>query len=1133
MADINTIFSIEARTVNMEATTKQVLALQKAINTLPKGGKVTVDVRGTTAGTMDKKALAAKKLGTEMQKLKAMGPVNLQVTGKSAQNLARATAQTRALKAEMTGLERAAGRVASRIGFLASAVIAGLLVDSLGQAVQRAAGLEGRMRALDVGFTKTGQSGRRFYETLRTTSDETRRLTNDVDRLRFTAESASDALAKIMVGGLEVDQQRLEKMKLMSIGAGALFGRPPAEMMTDLTTAWLRQSYKLADNLGLVVRRMDAYKKMADQLGVKPTDLTATQKAEAFGREMLESTGADLLVVASQIETPLIKLENAKERVDTLKLAFGDLVLEGIMPTVDALGSLSDEQLESGARITMLIAKTGLWLIGLQQIHALLIKIGASSAFATMAAGARAGAALRGLEAIPMGLRTGGHDELAKSLALQRQQGAVAARNIGVFAGLAAAVGLYVAVQDNLNRRMAESNELMADMAAQGLKYVQFLSSIGLQADKAGPALDQMRERLAGTGVSGDVRGRLEEIVGSMQTYSEELAINARELAATEEQGEALEAQITTMTDEAITNYIEAVREAAIADGEYGVSMEDASLIARDTFIPALIDSQRQVEDLGIAQLKMLAVGETGWDKFATNVTGIWFAAIDTIVDGLVRFGNAIGAIMGASMAVAVEAILFPINAFVSEMNALVTFSNATFGTNFGKIPGLKVGGITLGGGIGTTLGSVLLSDTMGALLGGAAGTDGEFGFGLYEKFQMRKAAPATAAYQQLIDQLRTGGPLGYLPPGVDPDDGDGGAGKAKVDDYTKAIERLKQAVDEADLRIALSKDPEAVEKLLGGRDKTLADFMVDAMTGGFMGRFVAEEPELARMTKESAQRYFAGIDELAKKAQEALDSANENHQLAQEELRLRESLGLEVDRTKVAQSALKDYIDLAANFGEDIANQYEGVGVATEGWRDAIDEQAAAVRNLRLGFDLSQIGYRGALAAAAEPDPNRRMGVEANTLLNQFDRQMREAIGLTPGSQEAFDMAQTLQDLHVEIATLVRGLGHEGLLTGAGAATQQAILADVQGRMDTMLDRLDAGAFVSELEANTAAINANTLALGGTPPAGGKTQAQVNRAKLQVLGPGGYAATSGAGSTGSFAGTAFEFVPDDCGPGG
>jgi len=142
-------------------------------------------------------------------------------------------------------------------------------------------------------------------------------------------------------------------------------------------------------------------------------------------------------------------------------------------------------------------------------------------------------------------------------------------------------------------------------------------------------------------------------------------------------------------------------------------------------------------------------------------------------------------------------------------------------------------------------------------------------------------------------------------------------------------------------------------------------------------------------------------------------------------------------------------------------------------------------------------------------------MGVQANTLLNQFDRQMLEARGLTPGSEQAFDMAQNLQDLHVEIATLVQGLGHEGLLTGTGAATQQAILGDVQTRMDTILGDLDASGYVSSLDMNTAAINANTIARGGTPPAGGKAQAQVNRGKLQLLGAGGYAAGGGGGYSG------------------
>jgi len=625
------------------------------------------------------------------------------------------------------------------------------------------------------------------------------------------------------------------------------------------------------------------------------------------------------------------------------------------------------------------------------------------------------------------------------------------------------------------------------------------------------------------------------------------------------ERAAELKGEVFALTSDGLDAYITTVQDAALGNADYGLSLESISMIATGTYVPSMYAAQRAAEDAQLAQIQALADGRNSWDEFMNHVRYAILGLIDIVAEGVMKIGSVLALGLGTSIAGTLEAILLPLNAFISGVNASIESINSKFGTNWGTIKGLTIPGlnVAVGGGLGSSWFSMFggaNTDATRQLLGNilsAEGSDGKFGFGLYEGALLQQAAPAMGANARLAEATsKQAGPLGYKPPGQDDELGaktGGGSSKQKRDPYEVAVERLETKLSELDSSIKYHGfDPDKVADLEASRDKALVDFLIDADAAGWLNQ-VAMDPELQAQIDAAFERYSAGVDELAIEAAEAVEKANENNRLSQRELEFRESLGLEVDKGAQAQEALAEYIDLAAKYGLEVADQYEGAALAAEGLKEAIRERREEAAALRLSYDLNQHEYLGSLAAAREPDANRRIGIQANTLLDALDRQLREADRVLEafgsGSREAYETTQTLQGLHVELETMVRNLDHEGLLTGSGKERMDAILHNVQQRVDSQLAALDAGAYVTAeeklagnttaLDTNTEAINQLTVTLGGQAPVGkagvANPAAAEARKRFEVIdAQSSYAALEGSSYT-IPTGRQRIWVPDEC----
>jgi hypothetical protein len=605
--EIRTVFGIEARLINLdEKTVARLKRFGDAIKQLPRD-KVKITISGTTAGTIEKKAQAAKKLGLEMRKLKQVGSVNLKVDG----NMKRVAADTQKMSASMKQLQGAADRLGSRVAFLLTAFVAQFATDVVMKATKEYTALEGQIRGLEIASARAGIAGSLMF----------RDLTAEVDSFNFKVKDAADAINKLIIGGLEPSVEQVRLMKLTAQGAAVLFGEDPSQMMNDLAKAALRTSRKIADNLGIVIRANETYERYAASLGRTVASLTASEKAQAFLNEMLTVAGAEALRAAASLKTTFTVMTQGEVQVNNLYLAFGKTISEGIVPMVSAFNRLKPPQLEAIANNTLFTVKLGATVVAAKMLGGVLTTIipkmkafaaiQAAGIGAQAAQGAMRRAALAGTVGMigipgmgePSALR-GAHTPISSKYLAGRGSitaAAVPAKMIAGFAALAAAVVLTTAVMDNHNKRLAEMGRLQLGVVQSGAMFQGFLASLDLA-----PMTD------IATGQLSELEQGLASAMESAKSFTESLVKAVDKIGLTDEKAADLKRTINTLTDDGMKKFTEATDDGRDANGEYAGSLEDIALMARDILVPAITDVLRVTDDARIAQIVQLCLSDWG-----------------------------------------------------------------------------------------------------------------------------------------------------------------------------------------------------------------------------------------------------------------------------------------------------------------------------------------------------------------------------------------------------------------------------------------------------------------------------------------------------------------------------------------
>lgn len=135
-------------------------------------------------------------------------------------------------------------------------------------------------------------------------------------------EQASNALV------LGIAPEKMQRLMEISRSAARALGKDVDFMFQSIVTGIGRQSKLVLDNLGIVFRAEDAYKKYAKSLNKAAKDLTETEKKQAFTNATLEA-GVDIMrMVNTNMVTEYERLQILKAQWQTFGEVVGRVLLK-------------------------------------------------------------------------------------------------------------------------------------------------------------------------------------------------------------------------------------------------------------------------------------------------------------------------------------------------------------------------------------------------------------------------------------------------------------------------------------------------------------------------------------------------------------------------------------------------------------------------------------------------------------------------------------------------------------------------------------------------------------------------------------------------------------------------------------
>lgn len=238
-------------------------------------------------------------------------------------------------KARKPGLAREIGGqfVAANVLQDVTRGIKDFTVDSL----QSAAAAERLGDATENLGQRFGVSGKEITQSIQQASLHT---VNQLD--------AMEMANRAMLLGVVQSEEEFAELARMGIVLGRAMGQDAKKSIDDITTGLGRQSPLILDNLGLVVDTEKAHRRYAEALGISTSELTESQKAEAFkqavleqGRKMVDELGDVSLDTAGKVEQITAKWQDFSVEFGKAMLDMGEG--SGAINTLaDAIDRLSE-----------------------------------------------------------------------------------------------------------------------------------------------------------------------------------------------------------------------------------------------------------------------------------------------------------------------------------------------------------------------------------------------------------------------------------------------------------------------------------------------------------------------------------------------------------------------------------------------------------------------------------------------------------------------------------------------------------------------------------------------------------------------------------------------------------------------
>lgn len=597
-------------------------------------------------------------------------------------------------------------RTFSRLEFLLTALVAGFATDVIVSSARDFAALNAQLRGTEIAASRAGLNYDDLIQKLTVASRET-------GNFALRQKDAADALNKLLIGGLQPTANEIQRQKQIALGAATLFGDDPSKLFERFSAAGLRQSTRILDDLGIVLRVKQAQELYAESLGKTAKELTALEKQQAFYKASLQATGTEALIAAAKLETPFLTLQKTAVVTDKFRLALGEELLGAILPTATGISQITDETIKASAEMIVFTARIAGAVTLLRGFDILL-----SGLSVRMAAFGAAKARVAALDAIlggsvgPLNDRQLATATAARTAAQsQVAAGQAALRTVGAYAALTAAVIGVTLAYDDYNERLQESKERQTDFLQTALKMQQFLQSSGFGTPIQFEA-NQVSQRLLSAGAPAGVASSVSDISASANQLLDDLE---KQADAWEEAGvgadtyrEAVEAA-RGQVDEMISKVEEGARSGTdfgedmkgvsdILDGTLKPSLDDIIDKYEETAIAAEAQSAKSVDALGRLGQFVVGAGALIRDVFDQIISD--FANANSAAQNVLAFiaGKAIS--IGSSVATGIANIF---NSLVDNINQLIgNLSGATLFSipTLGLIPGAGPLGLP---GIGVT----------------------------------------------------------------------------------------------------------------------------------------------------------------------------------------------------------------------------------------------------------------------------------------------------------------------------------------------------------------------------------------------------------------------------------------------
>jgi len=182
-------------------------------------------------------------------------------------------------------------------------------LTKLGAAAQR------QEKALDNLATAAGSSGDAILSSIQEASQFT------IDRM-----GAMQTANRALIMGVAETPEQFERLTTVAVALGRAMGVDAVTSIDNFVTAAGRQSYMIADNLGLIVRAEEAQKNYADQIGKTATELTLQEKRQAFLNEMLVQGEAKMGALGDSTLDNAAKIEQASAAWKDFKTSIGGML---------------------------------------------------------------------------------------------------------------------------------------------------------------------------------------------------------------------------------------------------------------------------------------------------------------------------------------------------------------------------------------------------------------------------------------------------------------------------------------------------------------------------------------------------------------------------------------------------------------------------------------------------------------------------------------------------------------------------------------------------------------------------------------------------------------------------------------